>query len=141
MNEPLDLCVTLTVPSYEAPPGVIASITLRCEELGLSHRGGLLTDPLTPRERRDLRWYLEEYWMWPYEGFAQRGKEVEALLAEVGKRLYRTVFGSPQAMSIVQAWSSRVSQQRQISIVSEVPAALSLPWELLHDGQGFLALC
>src|SRR5438874_5725461 len=140
MNVPLDLCVTLAAPPQDAPSDVIASIMLSCETLDLSHTGGLLTDPLTQRERRDLQWYLEEYWMWPYEGFSQRGKEVEALLVAVGKRLYSTVFGNPQAMCIVQAWGSQVGQQRQISIISELPAALSLPWELLHDGQEFLAL-
>ena len=140
MNAPLDLCVTLTEPPDEGPSGAIASIALRCEELGLSHTGGLLTDPLTPRERRDLQWYLEEYWMWPYAGFARRGKEVEALLAEVGSRLYNSVLEGPQAISMKQAWSAQPSRLHQISIVSAVPAALSLPWELLHDGLGFLAL-
>src|SRR5437588_7040600 len=110
MNVPLDLCVILAAPPQDAPSDVIASIMLSCETLELSHTGGLLTDPLTQRERRDIQWYLEEYWMWPYEGFAQRGKEVEALLVEVGSRLYRTVFSSPQATRIVQAWSSQASQ-------------------------------
>ena len=140
MSQPLDLCVTLTSPPQDAPSDIIASIALDCEMLGLSYTGDLLTDPLTQRERHDLQWYLEEYWMWPYEGFAQRGNEVEALLTEAGKRLYRTVFGSTQAMSIAQTWSSQPGQQRQISITSDVPAALSLPWELLHDGQSFLIL-
>jgi CHAT domain-containing protein len=31
-------------------------------------------------------------------------------------------------------------EQRQISIISDMPVVLSLPWELLHDEQGFLAL-
>lgn len=140
MSQLPDLYVTLTSPPSEAPVGVIASSTLRCELLGLSHEGDLLTDPLTQQERRDLRWYLEEYWLWPYEGFAQRGKEVEALLVEVGRRLYRSVFGSPQARNIMQQWNAQESQLRSINIVSEVPAALSLPWELLHDGQHFLSL-
>src|SRR5712691_2516284 len=140
MDQPLDLDITLTTPPRDASHDVIASIALHCDTLRLSHTGNLLTNPLTQTERRDLQWYLEEYWMWPFEGFAQRGKEVEALLVAVGKRLYSTVFGNPQAMCIVQAWSSQVGQQRQISIVSALPAALSLPWELLHDGQEFLAL-
>ncbi|HEV7234728.1 MAG TPA: hypothetical protein VGN15_01020, partial [Ktedonobacteraceae bacterium] len=140
MSQRLDLSVTLTSPPSEAPVGVIASSALHCELLGLSHAGDFLTDPLTQHERRDLRWYLEEYWLWPYEGFAQRGNEVEALLVEVGRRLYRSVFGSPQARNIMQQWNSQESQPHLITIVSEVPAALSLPWELLHDGHNFLSL-
>src|SRR5262249_1620497 len=43
---------------------------------------------------------------------------------------------------ILQAWRLLKPQTpHQISVVSHVPAALTLPWELLHDTQGFLALC
>ena len=63
-----------------------------------------MNDPLTQQERDDLRWYLEEYWKWPYEGFAQRAREVEELLPKLGKRLYESVFGSRQADRIVQKW-------------------------------------
>src|SRR2546425_2434159 len=40
---------------------------------------------------------LEEYWKWPFEGFAQRGKQIEYLLPEIGKRLYKAVFGNVEA--------------------------------------------
>src|SRR5437763_16531251 len=91
------------------------SITLRCDPLGLSHTGDLLTDPLTQPEREELRWYLEEYWKWPFEGFAQRGQQVEALLPVVGKRLYKAVFASPEARDLLQAWRLQPGVQRQIS--------------------------
>src|SRR5450759_165351 len=137
----LDLSITLTVPPQGSPPDAIASIALNCDEpLNLSYSGDLLTGPLTEKERVDLRWYLEEYWKWPYEGFAKRGKEVEALLVEVGKRLYRAVFGSAEAVEVIQAWRLQPNVARQISIISAMPAILSLPWELLHDERGFLAL-
>src|SRR5436309_6382879 len=126
----LDLSITLTPPPAGTPPEVLATITLRCDPLGLSHTGDQLTDPLTQPERDELRWYLEEYWKWPFEGFAQRGKQVEALLPEVGKRLYRAVFGSIEANTVLQTWRLQPGVQRQISILSELPRALSLPWEL-----------
>ena len=130
----------IEVGALLALPGILATITLRCDQLGLSHTGDLLTDPLTPQEREALRWYLEEYWQWPFEGFAERGKQIESLLPEVGKRLYRAVFGSFQAISLLQAWRLQPGRERQISILSDMPKALSLPWELLHDGDGFLAV-
>jgi tetratricopeptide (TPR) repeat protein len=40
----------------------------------------------------------------------------------------------------LQAWRLDPGKERQISIVSDMPSVLSLPWELLHDEQGFLAL-
>jgi tetratricopeptide (TPR) repeat protein len=138
----LDLSVTLTPPPVGAPPDVLASITLRCNALGLSHHGDLLTNPLSTQERQDLQWYLEEYWQWPYEGFLSRGKQIEALLPEIGKRLYESLFGSKEADRIVQKWLSQpeTAGTFQLSIISELPAALSLPWELLHSEQGYLAL-
>ena len=140
MSKLLDLTITLTPPPAGSPSEAIASITLRCDPQGLTHTGDLLTDPLTQKERDDLRWYLEEYWQWPYEQFLTRGKQVEALLPEIGKRLYGSVFGSVGAMQVSQAWRLQPGAARQVSIVSNIPRILSLPWELLHDEQGFLAL-
>ncbi|MDQ3702006.1 MAG: CHAT domain-containing protein, partial [Chloroflexota bacterium] len=140
MTEVLDLCVTLTALPPDAPAGTIATIGLRCDVLGTSYSGDLLVDPLTAAEREDLRWYLEEYWQYPFDGFAERGRRVEALLVEVGRRLYGAVFGSARAMAVVQPWRLQQGMQRQVTIASEVPGALGLPWELLHDEQGFLAL-
>ncbi len=143
MEQLLDLSITLTPPPAGSPPKTIASIELRCDQLGLQHDGDLLADPLTTKEREQIRWYLEEYVDWPYEQFLERGKKIEALLPELGKRLYHTVFGSTGAVKVLEHWRLRPLQpgmQRQISIASEIPRALSLPWELLHDEQGFLVL-
>src|SRR6266699_3719108 len=140
MSQLLDLAITLTPPGKgKKQSKAIASIALNCAELGLNHAGDLLHDPLIQQERDDLRWYLEEYWKWPYEGFAQRAKGVEALLPALGKRLYESVFGSRQADRIVQKWLS-TEGEHQISIISDIPHALSLPWELLHSEQGYMVM-
>jgi tetratricopeptide (TPR) repeat protein len=142
MTTVLDLFVTLTPPPPGADPGALASIALRCDALGLAHSGDLLTDPLTSQERQDLQWYLEEYWQWPYEGFLSRGKQIETLLPQVGKRLYNSLFGSREADRIAQKWLAQPETVAtfQLSLLSELPATLSLPWELLHSEQGYLAL-
>src|SRR2546430_13776396 len=140
MSQLLDLSITLTPPPVGSPPEAIASIALRCDPQGLTYTGDLLSDPLTKLELANLRWYLEEYSDWPYEQFLERAKQIEALLPELGNRLYKTVFGSFGAMGILQAWRLQPVEQRQISIISDISRALSLPWELLHDEQGFLAL-
>ena len=103
MSQLLDLAITLTSPG-EGQPEVIANVALNCAALGMNHAGDVLKDPLTQQERSDLRWYLEQYWKWPFEGFAQRAKGVEELLPKLGKRLYESVFGSRQADRIVQKW-------------------------------------
>src|SRR6266487_1606083 len=140
MSQLLDLAITLTPPGKgKKQSKAIATIALNCAELGLNHSGDLLNDPLTQQERDDLRWYLEEYWKWPYEGFAQRAKGVEELLPKLGKRLYEAVFGSRQADRIVQKWLS-TEGEHQISLISDLPHALSLPWELLHSEQGYMVM-
>src|SRR5215469_4317409 len=85
MAQVLDLSVTLTPPPAGGDPKILASIALRYDALGLAHFGDLLTDPLTSQERKDLQWYLEEYWRWPYEGFLSRGQQIEALLPISGR--------------------------------------------------------
>src|SRR5258708_9608299 len=140
MVETLNLNIVLTPPPADAPPEMLASVSLQLDIFGLSHAGDLLKDPLEKGEEERLRWYLEEYWKWPYEQFRERGEEVEELLPELGRRLYQAVFGSPGAQQVVQAWRLQPATQRQISIVCDMPRVLSLPWELLHDEQGFLAL-
>jgi len=139
MTQLYDLCLTLTPPPADAPEETIANVEVRCDALGLQPLTAQpLRDPFTPEERRELEWYLETYWQWPYEEFARRGQRVEQLLTDAGQRLYRAVFD--QVQTVVQPWRLLPDAQRQLSIISNVPPALSLPWELLCDEQGFLAL-
>lgn len=140
MAETLNLSIILTPPPADSPPETLASVSLEIDAFGLSHTGGLLKDPLKEGEEERLRWYLEEYWKWPYERFRERAEEVEELLPELGRRLYQAAFGSAGAQQVVQAWRLQPATLRQISIVCDIARVLSLPWELLHDEQGFLAL-
>jgi tetratricopeptide (TPR) repeat protein len=127
MTQLYDLCLTLTPPPADAPEGTIANVEVRCDALGLQPMTAQpLRDPFTPEERRELEWYLETYWQWPYEEFARRGQRVEQLLTDAGQRLYRAVFD--QAQTIVQPWRLLPDAQRQLSIISNVPPALSLPY-------------
>src|SRR5437899_259580 len=131
MDQLLDLSITLASPPPGTPSDIIASMDMRCDPLGLAHTGDLLTDPLTGEERESLRWYLEDYWKWPYEQFLRRGRQIEDLLVDLGERLYKRVFESREANNILQAWRLSSAEQRRISILSTIPRALSLPWELL----------
>jgi len=142
MTADLDLVIALNPPPADAPPETLAQITLRYDAEGLQHSGNLLTDPLSEAERSELRWYLEDYWRWPFEQFQERGQAMEALLPELGRRLYAQVFSGDAARDILQAWrhADPGEGSRRISIVSSMPAALALPWELLHDTTGFLVL-
>ncbi|WP_437633186.1 CHAT domain-containing protein [Sorangium sp. So ce854] len=139
----LDLAITVGPPPPGAGPEVLGSIALTCDALGLSHAADPLVDPLSDGERKELDWYLEEFWKWPFEGFADRGARIERTLPEIGRRLFRSAFGSADAHGIFLQWHREPleeGQRRQISLRTVLPAALRLPWELLHDEQGYLVL-
>lgn len=138
-DQPLDLVITLSAAPADAAPDTVALFTLTYGALGPTPPAPLAS-PLSDAERAELRWYLEEYWQWPYEGFRQRAARVEESLAAIGRRLYAALTSSVAAVRVVDAWRALAERDRRISIVSGLPAALSLPWELLHDEQGFLLL-
>lgn len=143
MSAPLELTITIGPAPKDAGPTVIGTIAIACPELGLSHAGDLLTDPITADERKELDWYLEESWKWPFEGFATRAAAVERKLPEIGHRLFKSAFGSTEAHAVFLQWHHALltpGQRRQIGLRSTLPLPLRLPWELLHDELGFLAL-
>ena len=87
-----------------------------------ARRGGEAgsTDPLDGGEARllswaaaaeDLRWYLEDYWKWPYGGFAARARGVEAMLGRLGRHLYRQVFAAE--VNVVGAWRMQAGPKAQ----------------------------
>ncbi len=115
------------------------------------------TAPLGPIEADDLRWYLEAYFRWPLGVFKERANRIEASLPKWGQDLYAAALASQTAQDALQAWLNAADKtERRFSVMvdsepiegaSEDEKAnaneaasllLSLPWELLNDGRGFL---
>ena len=113
--------------------------------------------PEGPTWLDDLRWYLERFQAWPAGVFRQRADRIEARLPEWGRLLYKEIIKSDSARMVVQSWIDVGDRaERRVSIVVERAAPgeatdeerratreaaavlLSLPWELLHDGRGYL---
>lgn len=62
------------------------------------------TAPLGPIELEELRWYLEQYAIWPSGVFRDRAKKVEQALATWGWQLHQAAFptgptGNARALS------------------------------------------
>ena len=113
--------------------------------------------PIGPIEAGELRWYLEQYAVWPSHYFAARAGKVEASLVEWGRKLYDAALPGAHIASVLAAWA-RIDRHagRRFSVhvdagleagaaEAEVQAAreaatvlLGLPWELLHDGRSYL---
>jgi tetratricopeptide (TPR) repeat protein len=115
--------------------------------------------PLGPIEAEELRWYLEQYAVWPagVPVIRDRAARVERDLVTWGRRLHQAGLPAAYTANVLQAWA-RVGAHagRRFSVhvdasleagatADEVVAAreaatllLGLPWELLHDGTSYL---
>src|SRR5262245_4115149 len=115
------------------------------------------TAQLGPIEADDLRWYLEEFFRWPIGVFKERADGVAARLPEWGKLLFDEATKTDSAKDALNAWrnaADRAERRFSVMVDSELrdgasvedqataneaaSLLLSLPWELLHDGRGFL---
>ncbi|HEX7774683.1 MAG TPA: TIR domain-containing protein, partial [Pyrinomonadaceae bacterium] len=115
------------------------------------------TAPLGPIETDELSWYLEKYYLWPVGLFKDRAARVEAKLPEWGHDLYQAALASESAREILAVWQNiadgaarcfsividsalpeGTSEDRQAIANEAASELLSLPWELLHDGRGYL---
>lgn len=115
--------------------------------------------PLGPIEAEDLRWYLEEFATWPSDVpvIQNRARAVEANLVAWGRLLHDAAMPAGRTLNVREAWA-RIEDgaDRRFSVFVD-PALeagaddaavarareaatllLGLPWELLHDGDGFL---
>ena len=117
----------------------------------------LFTAPLGPIESEDLTWYLERYYTWPTGVFKERAQKLEKRLPKWGKALYDAVLNDDSARNVLSAWEGAQSkagrrftvfvdsklvkgaeEEKQAEASEAATLLLSLPWELLHDGRGYL---
>ncbi|MCP4105318.1 MAG: CHAT domain-containing protein, partial [Desulfobacteraceae bacterium] len=112
--------------------------------------------PLGPIEMEDLKWYLERYYIWPAGIFKDKAGKIEKKLPDWGKEIYKNAMPESPCLDVLKAWDSVLADSRRCFTVyadSELLDAskeeqnqakeaatllLSLPWELLHDGEAFL---
>ncbi|WP_413925264.1 hypothetical protein [Candidatus Accumulibacter phosphatis] len=114
--------------------------------------------PLGVIEADDLRWYLEDYAVWPSPLLAERAQRIEAQLAAWGQLLHDAALPAQPVAEVLKSWaaigSARVvrrfsvevdnaadagtPEDQALSIREAATLLLGLPWELLHDGRGFL---
>ncbi|MDM8535915.1 TIR domain-containing protein [Desulfobacterales bacterium HSG17] len=120
------------------------------------------TAPLGPIENEDLAWYLEKYHIWPSGVFRERARDVEKKLPQWGQELYETAMPVKACHNVLTAWQkgdSKAELRFTVHVDAQLPdmavpdeaykekqaqaneaatLLLGLPWELLHDGHGFL---
>ena len=116
-----------------------------------------LIAPIGPIEAEELRWYLEKYAIWPSEYFRDRARKVERNLVKWGRLLHEAAMPLAHTANIMQTWATigehagrRFSVHVDAALEAGTPEAdvatareaatqlLGLPWELLHDSDGYL---
>jgi tetratricopeptide (TPR) repeat protein len=85
----------------------------------------------------DLRWYLEDYLQAPFGVWEDKGPAVQAKLAGWGDLVFESVFGPGPARDVYHR-----ARDKGLGVVfrSAEPGLLALPWELMRDGAGQVAL-
>lgn len=87
---------------------------------------------ISGEERRLLRWYLEEYLIYPWGEFRTRAQEAEELMQRLGGALFEAVFRSRETLALYAHVADDLSNTR-IVIHAAGPEGIALPWELLRD--------
>ena len=93
--------------------------------------------PLDADALEDLRWYLEDYLLAPFGVWEDRGPAVQGKLAEWGNQVFGSVFRPGSARD---AYERARDKGLEVVFRSAVPGLLGLPWELMRDGAGPVAL-
>jgi hypothetical protein len=96
---------------------------------------------VSAQDREDLRWYLEDFLLYPLDPAPLIAERVQARAAELGGQLFDAVFAADRdALRVWEAAGAELSQTR-VEVVAE-PGGRWLPWELARDPatDGVLAL-
>ncbi|PSN10050.1 hypothetical protein C7271_26695, partial [filamentous cyanobacterium CCP5] len=112
--------------------------------------------PLGPLELDEIRWYIEKYYQWPTGVFKQRAAKTEENLPRWGQALYDAALSGETAREPLSEWRRTTGSRRFSVQVDGEPLEgtpddaaalgreaasdlLSLPWEILHDRNGYLS--
>jgi tetratricopeptide (TPR) repeat protein len=88
---------------------------------------------VSPQDQEGMRWYLEDYLLYPQNPAPTIAARIEQRMTEVGEELFRAIFhGSDDARDLWARLRERLPETR-VEIVTGVREATALPWELLRD--------
>ena len=88
---------------------------------------------VTPQDREDLRWYLEDYLQNAGDPAPKIAARIESRIAEMGTDLFKALFqGDDDTRDLWATLRDRLNGTR-VEIITGVHEATTLPWELLRD--------
>ena len=84
------------------------------------------------RDAERIRWYLEDYGVFPADPAPRLAAEAEACIENIGSDLFRLVFSDSDAAKI-WALAQRDLGQVRVEVDADQAGSSGLPWELLRD--------
>lgn len=94
--------------------------------------------PMTKNKKalEDLRWYIEVYAAeYTGEPDDEEAKRIEANLNTLSEALFQSIFTTDAALALFHKFQQQHTD-RLLTIQTDVPEILALPWELLRQPQG-----
>jgi tetratricopeptide (TPR) repeat protein len=88
---------------------------------------------LSPQDQESIRWYLEDYPLYPFDPAPAIAARTETRMAEIGRDLFKQVFQSDEDARDLWAELRKHLADTRVEIVTEVREAAAIPWELLRD--------
>jgi len=131
-----ELTVDFGPIATSAPEDTPVPFTVRNERTGESWSEGEFRCPLDEQAVGDMRWYLEEYWQWPFGPFRDRAHGIEARLEGWGRALFNALFYARAPARIYERFVNEEAGVRTLTVVSDAPRVMRLPWELLAESSG-----
>ena len=99
-----------------------------------SATAGPFANPLTPKDRAQLRWYLEEYLKFPVGIYPDEARKVEAAMVEWGGRMFELLFGPGRPARDVYILARQAGLRKfDFEVNYRAPQIGIIPWELLYD--------
>jgi len=83
---------------------------------------------LSAQDAEDIRWYLEDYRIYPVEPTPKTARRIEQRMSGIGRELFQLVLAGSD---VWQAVRNRLADTR-IEVETELEDAL-VPWDLLRD--------
>ena len=95
---------------------------------------------LTDQEQEDLRWYLEDYLIYPESSEDVQVAQIEQMMRTRGEELYKKLLvDNPDTQQLWYPVRRQLATLR-IEISTGIAEAASIPWELMRDPQSDSAL-
>jgi hypothetical protein len=90
-------------------------------------------NPLSPADRAELRWYLEDFLRFPVGIYPDRARRVEGRMPQWGGAMFDHLFGAGKARDFYTLLKNAGLKNFDFEVHHQGAEARNFPWELLFD--------